>query len=97
MKFFVFLLAITSLFSADFQDFDQLQKKYSKAVVETRLKNFLQKDEALAQYYSITPTYLALFDLPKGNKGSKEEYRYFFASSETSAASKEKKEKIRFY
>ncbi len=58
------LFCIASLGAYDFSDFDAHQEKWTRPEIEKRLKLFLQKDEKIAEYFSISDDLLTLYDSP---------------------------------
>jgi len=77
----------------DFSDFDVFQGKWTKEEIEERLNLFLQKDENLTNYFSLSEEELLLYDAPITQKERHVEYRLRLASKSKNKEKKKTKSK----
>jgi N-acetylmuramoyl-L-alanine amidase len=57
------ILLSQKLFCANFHDFDPYQHKLTSQEIEVKIKNFLEKDSKISEFYQLTPTTFYIGDL----------------------------------
>jgi N-acetylmuramoyl-L-alanine amidase len=62
----IYLITVAAtLYSANFQDFDLYQDKFTQEEVEHKIKTYLEKDERIGAFYRLTPEALYIGDLAR--------------------------------
>jgi N-acetylmuramoyl-L-alanine amidase len=80
--FFVSLLFFFKNLDAQFSNFEQFQKTVCRCDVEKKIRDYIQHDRELEQYYEITHDAFYLFASPENKKNKKPEFILYFCTNQ---------------